>query len=40
MWLEQLEVLTLDGSMVKEMTAFMMPQLFSQFGLPHQLSSS
>jgi RNA polymerase sigma-70 factor, ECF subfamily len=37
---EALEVLTLEGSLVKEMTAFMMPQLFSQFGLPDHLSSS
>jgi RNA polymerase sigma-70 factor (ECF subfamily) len=35
---EALEVLTLDGSLVKEMTAFMMPQFFSQFGLPEEIA--
>jgi RNA polymerase sigma-70 factor (ECF subfamily) len=35
---EALEVLTLEGSLVKEMTAFMMPHLFSQFGLPDEIS--
>jgi len=35
---EALEVLTLEGSVVKGMTAFMMPQLFSRFGLPDDLA--
>jgi len=35
---EALEVLTLDGSLVKEMIAFMMPQFFSQFGLPEEIA--
>jgi RNA polymerase sigma-70 factor, ECF subfamily len=35
---DALEVLTLEGPLVKEMTAFRMPELFSHFGLPHQLS--
>jgi RNA polymerase sigma-70 factor, ECF subfamily len=34
---EALEVLTLDGSLVKEMTAFMMPELFPRFGLPDEI---
>jgi hypothetical protein len=34
---EALEVLTLEGTGVKEMTAFMMPQVFQRFGLPDQL---
>jgi RNA polymerase sigma-70 factor (ECF subfamily) len=34
---EALEVLTLEGTGVKEMTAFMMPQVFQRFGLPEQL---
>jgi hypothetical protein len=34
---EALEVLTLEGTGVKEMTAFMMPQAFQRFGLPEQL---
>jgi RNA polymerase sigma-70 factor, ECF subfamily len=34
---EALEVLTLEGSLVREMTAFMMPQLFSRFGLPDEI---
>jgi RNA polymerase sigma-70 factor, ECF subfamily len=34
---EALEVLTLQGSLVKDMTAFMMPPLFSQFGLPAEI---
>jgi RNA polymerase sigma-70 factor, ECF subfamily len=34
---EALEVLTLEGSLVKEMTAFMMPELFSRFDLPDDL---
>jgi hypothetical protein len=29
-------VLTLEGAMVKEMTAFMMPEVFSHFGLPDE----
>jgi hypothetical protein len=35
---EALEVLTLEGTQVKEMTAFMTPQLFPRFGLPETLS--
>ena len=35
---DALEVLTLEGQLVKEMTAFRMPHLFSHFGLPGQLS--
>ena len=35
---EALEVLTLDGPLVKEMTAFMMPGLFPSFGLPYELA--
>jgi RNA polymerase sigma-70 factor, ECF subfamily len=35
---DALEVLTLEGQLVKEMTAFRMPELFSHFGLPRQLS--
>jgi RNA polymerase sigma-70 factor, ECF subfamily len=35
---EALEVLTLEGSLVKEMTAFMMPHLFARFGLPDEIS--
>jgi hypothetical protein len=31
---EALEVLTLEGAMVKEMTAFMMPEVFSQLRSP------
>jgi RNA polymerase sigma-70 factor (ECF subfamily) len=34
---EALEVLTLEGTRVREMTAFMLPQVFSRFGLPEQL---
>jgi RNA polymerase sigma-70 factor (ECF subfamily) len=34
---EALEVLTLEGTRVKGMTAFMMPQLFQRFGLPDEL---
>jgi RNA polymerase sigma-70 factor (ECF subfamily) len=34
---EALEVLTLEGSLVKEMTAFMMPHLFSRFDLPAEI---
>jgi RNA polymerase sigma-70 factor, ECF subfamily len=34
---EALEVLTLEGTRVKEMTAFMMPAVFPRFGLPDQL---
>jgi RNA polymerase sigma-70 factor, ECF subfamily len=34
---EALEVLTLEGTLVKEMTAFMMPAVFARFGLPDQL---
>jgi RNA polymerase sigma-70 factor, ECF subfamily len=34
---EALEVLTLEGSQVKEMTAFMAPELFGRFGLPDTL---
>jgi RNA polymerase sigma-70 factor (ECF subfamily) len=37
---EALEVLTLVGTRVKEMTAFMMPQLFQRFGLPDELPGS
>jgi RNA polymerase sigma-70 factor, ECF subfamily len=35
---EALEVLTLEGTQVKEMTAFMTPQLLPRFGLPETLS--
>jgi RNA polymerase sigma-70 factor, ECF subfamily len=35
---EALEVLTLEGSLVKDMTAFMMPELFPQFGLPEEIA--
>ncbi|HEY3199395.1 MAG TPA: hypothetical protein VGK55_02540 [Actinomycetes bacterium] len=31
---QALEVMTLDGTLVKEMTAFMMPEVFPLFGLP------
>jgi RNA polymerase sigma-70 factor, ECF subfamily len=34
---EALEMLTLEGTLVKEMTAFMMPAVFQRFGLPDQL---
>jgi hypothetical protein len=34
---EALEVLTLEGAQVKEMTAFMMPAIFHRFGLPDEL---
>ncbi len=34
---EALEVLTLEGAQVKEMTAFMIPELFPHFGLPETL---
>ncbi len=34
---EALEVLTLDGALVKEMTAFMTPAVFPRFGLPGAL---
>jgi RNA polymerase sigma-70 factor (ECF subfamily) len=34
---EALEVLTLDGAHVKEMTAFMTPEIFRHFGLPETL---
>ncbi len=34
---EALEVLTLEGAQVKEMTAFMMPAIFHRFGLPDNL---
>jgi RNA polymerase sigma-70 factor (ECF subfamily) len=36
---EALEVLTLEGEQVKEMTAFMAPELFARFGLPGELAS-
>jgi RNA polymerase sigma-70 factor, ECF subfamily len=35
---EALEVLTLEGSLVRQMTAFMMPELFVRFGLPDELT--
>ena len=35
---EALEVLALEGTQVKEMTAFMTPELFPRFGLPRELS--
>ena len=31
------EVLTLDGTQVKAMTAFMTPEIFAHFGLPPEL---
>jgi len=34
---EALELLTLEGAQVKEMTAFMAPELFPRFGLPDEL---
>jgi hypothetical protein len=34
---EALEVLTLEGDKVTEMTAFMTPEVFHHFGLPDQL---
>ena len=34
---EALEVLTFEGDQVKEMTAFMTPELFPRFGLPNEL---
>jgi RNA polymerase sigma-70 factor, ECF subfamily len=34
---EALEVLALEGTRVKEMTAFMMPAIFQRFGLPDEL---
>jgi ketosteroid isomerase-like protein len=33
-----LDVLTLDGSLIKEITAFVNPELFPAFGLPAELS--
>jgi RNA polymerase sigma-70 factor (ECF subfamily) len=33
-----LDVLTLDGSLIKEITAFINPELFPAFGLPAELS--
>jgi hypothetical protein len=35
---EALEVLTLEGPAVKEMIAFMTPDVFPRFGLPGMLS--
>ena len=35
---EALEVLALEGTRVKEMTAFMTPEVFPRFGLPPELS--
>jgi hypothetical protein len=35
---EALEVLTLERAEVKVMTAFMMPEVFSRFGLPGELA--
>ena len=32
-----LDVLTLDGAQIKELTAFVIPELFSLFGLPREL---
>jgi RNA polymerase sigma-70 factor, ECF subfamily len=37
---EALEVLTLEGTKVKEMTAFMTPEVFPRFGLPPSLPPS
>ena len=34
---EAIEVLTLEGTRVREMTAFMMPAVFQRFGLPDEL---
>ena len=34
---EALEVLTLEGTRVKQMTAFMTPEVFPRFGLPAEL---
>jgi RNA polymerase sigma-70 factor, ECF subfamily len=34
---EALEVLTLEGTRVKQMTAFMTPEVFPRFGLPVEL---
>ncbi|MGH3482077.1 MAG: sigma-70 family RNA polymerase sigma factor [Nocardioidaceae bacterium] len=34
---EALEVLTLDGPLITQLTAFMMPELFPHFGLPDSL---
>jgi RNA polymerase sigma-70 factor (ECF subfamily) len=34
---EALEVLTLEGTRVKQMTAFMTPEIFRRFGLPDKL---
>jgi RNA polymerase sigma-70 factor (ECF subfamily) len=34
---EALEVLTLEGGQIKEMTAFMTPEIFPRFGLPGEL---
>jgi hypothetical protein len=34
-----LEVLGLEGAQVKEITAFVFPELFPRFGLPSELSS-
>jgi RNA polymerase sigma-70 factor, ECF subfamily len=34
---EALEVLTMEGTRVKQMTAFMMPAVFQRFGLPDEL---
>jgi len=36
---EALEVLTLEGTQVKAMTAFMTPEIFPHFGLPGELPS-
>jgi RNA polymerase sigma-70 factor (ECF subfamily) len=34
---EAIEVLTMEGTRVKQMTAFMIPEVFRRFGLPDQL---
>jgi RNA polymerase sigma-70 factor (ECF subfamily) len=33
-----LDILTLEGSLIKEITAFILPDVFSRFGLPAELS--
>jgi RNA polymerase sigma-70 factor (ECF subfamily) len=34
-----LDVLTLEGSRIKEITGFVMPEIFPRFGLPPELAS-
>jgi hypothetical protein len=36
---QRLDVLTLEGSRIKEITGFVMPEIFPRFGLPLELAS-